>query len=117
MGLNRSARIRSWVARAAAVAAAGMAAAPRVLAQGCAMCYADAAAQGPRARQSLDFAILTLLVPSVLLFAGVLFAAFRRRERDLARTEDPGPSQTAALRNRLPSPDAVLTPDATSPLL
>jgi hypothetical protein len=109
--------MRRWTARVAAVAAAGLAATPRALAQGCAMCYADAAAQGPRARHALDFAILTLLVPSVLLFAGVLFAAFRRRERDMARTEHPGASQTTALRRRLPSPDAGLTPDATSSLL
>jgi len=70
-----------------AVAAGMLAAAPRVLAQGCAMCYADAAAQSPRAKHQLDLAILTLLVPSVLMFAGVLIAAFRRREHDAAERE------------------------------
>jgi len=70
-----------------AVFTAMLAAAPRVLAQGCAMCYADAAAQSPRARHQLDLAILTLLVPSVFMFAGVLIAAFRRRERDAAETK------------------------------
>ena len=75
--------------RIAATGAALLAAAPRVLAQGCAMCYTEAAAQAPGAARQLDYAILTLLVPSVLMFGGVLFAAFRRREHDLA--EDPKP--------------------------
>ena len=116
-GKSRAVWMQRWTARAAAVAAAWLSAAPRLFAQGCAMCYATAQAQDPRAARQLDLAILTLLVPSVLLFGGVLFAAFRRRERDLTRTEDPGPSQTTALRKRLPSPDAGLTPDAASPRL
>jgi len=79
--------MRKRLIRIGIVAAAMLAAAPRVLAQGCAMCYADAAAQTPRARHQLDLAILTLLVPSVFMFAGVLIAAFRRRERDAAETK------------------------------
>ena len=74
--------MRKWLRRIGVLAAAMLAAAPGVLAQGCAMCYADAAAQSPHARRQLDLAILTLLVPSVLMFAGVLIAAFRRREHD-----------------------------------
>jgi len=74
--------MRKWLGRIVAVLAAGLVAAPRALAQGCAMCYTEAAAQSPRARHHLDLAILTLLVPSVLMFAGVLVAAFRRQERD-----------------------------------
>jgi hypothetical protein len=71
---------------AAKVAAAGavlLAAAPQVFAQGCAMCYTEAAAQGPRARRSLDLAILVLLIPAVSMFAGV-FLTLRRRDRQLA---------------------------------
>ena len=74
--------------RLGALAAAMLAAAPGALAQGCAMCYADAAAQSPRAKHMLDLAILTLLIPSVCMFAGVLIAAFRRRERDTAEAVD-----------------------------
>jgi len=70
------------------MAAALLAGAPRLLAQGCAMCYTEAAAQSPRAARQLDLAILTLLVPSVLMFGGVLAAAFRRREGDLATEEE-----------------------------
>ncbi len=99
-----------------AAMAATLAAAPRALAQGCAMCYADAAAQSPRARHQLDLAILTLLVPSVLMFAGVLVAAFRRRERNAAEGEELGPITPApgisisAKGRRLaagPSPESV----------
>jgi integral membrane sensor domain MASE1 len=106
--------MRKWVTRIGAVVAAGLITAPRVLAQGCAMCYADAAAQSPRAKHMLDLAILTLLVPSVLLFAGVLIAAFRRRERDLAGNEPQELSDTRLPRTvsshprTLPAPDALL---------
>ena len=62
----------------AAVLAAALAAAPGVFAQGCAMCYAVAQAQDPRAARHLDYAILALLIPSVSLFAGVFIAAMRR---------------------------------------
>jgi hypothetical protein len=80
--------------RIAAAGAALLAAAPGVLAQGCAMCYTEAAAQNPVAARHLNYAILTLLVPSVLMFGGVLFAAFRRREQDPA--VDPQPLAGAA---------------------
>jgi len=106
--------MRKWAGRIGAIAAAGLVAAPRVVAQGCAMCYADAAAQSPRARHHLDLAILTLLVPSVLMFAGVLIAAFRRRERDVTSDEEQELSgsrlpRTATTRARaLPTPEALL---------
>jgi hypothetical protein len=106
--------MKKWLCRMGMAAAAGLAAAPRVLAQGCAMCYADAAAQSPRARHHLDLAILTLLVPSVLMFAGVLVAAFRRRERDLGDGEqqewsDMRLPRTVSTRPRtLSAPDALL---------
>ena len=75
--------------RFTAVAAAGLAAAPRLLAQGCAMCYATAQAQDARAARHLDYAILTLLIPSVLLFAGVFIAAMRRSYSEMPEN---GPS-------------------------
>ena len=70
------------LAKSAAVIAAGLAAAPRLFAQGCAMCYATAQAQDARAARHLDYAILALLIPSVSLFAGVFIAAMRRSMRD-----------------------------------
>ena len=104
--------MRKWVGRIGAVVAAGLMMAPRVLAQGCAMCYADAAAQSPRARHHLDLAILTLLVPSVLLFAGVLIAAFRRRERDLTTDEQQDLSDSRFPRTAVTRPGVLPTPDA-----
>jgi len=91
------------IAKFAAMCAAVLAAAPGVLAQGCAMCYTEAAAQSPRARHQLDLAILTLLIPSVMMFGGVLVAAFRRRERGLAEDE-PGrdPAQTDVAEQTAP---------------
>jgi hypothetical protein len=88
------------------ISAAMLAAAPGALAQSCAMCYADAAAQSPRARHQLDLAILTLLVPSVSLFAGVLIAAFRRRERDAMEEENLAP----APRISIPTNHQAITP-------
>ena len=55
-----------------------LALAPRVFAQGCALCYTTAAAAGPAAARSLDLAILVLLVPTLILFVAVLVFAFRR---------------------------------------
>ncbi|HMD31924.1 MAG TPA: hypothetical protein VKG84_08440 [Candidatus Acidoferrales bacterium] len=80
-----------WTGRVAAIAVGLLAAAPGVWAQGCAMCYANAAAQGPKAKRWLDYAILVLLIPAVTMFAGVLFA-LRRRDREMAGAElaDPG---------------------------
>jgi hypothetical protein len=73
--------------RRAAQIAAGIAEllvlAPGAWAQGCAMCYANAAAQDRRAAQHLDAGILTLLIPTLLLFGGVLFTAVRRSNRAL----------------------------------
>ncbi len=65
---------------------AGLAAlifAPDVLAQGCALCYNSAASQSPEAAKQLNYAILTLLIPTLSLFCGVLCLAFRRRDADL----------------------------------
>ena len=99
--------------RIAATGAALLAAAPRVFAQGCAMCYTEAAAQAPAAARQLDYAILTLLVPSVLMFGGVLFAAFRRRERDLSADEPVSACEGSAPRKSVPEPRRYLVPGAS----
>src|SRR5208282_103919 len=99
--------------RIAATGAALLAAAPRVLAQGCAMCYTEAAAQAPGAARQLDYAILTLLVPSVLMFGGVLFAAFRRKEQDLL-ANGPLPARSCATPGKsVPEPTRYLVPGAS----
>jgi hypothetical protein len=47
-------------------------------AQSCALCYTSASALGRNAQRSLDFGILTLLAPALILFATVVFMLYRR---------------------------------------
>ena len=48
-------------------------------AQGCAMCNANAAATKPAARQALQSGIILLLIPPLLILAGIFTWAYRRR--------------------------------------
>ena len=48
------------------------AAAKHALAQGCATCYTSAAAGGPQTAHALRSGILMLLIPPVLIFAGII---------------------------------------------
>ncbi|HYL09108.1 MAG TPA: hypothetical protein VEU31_00085 [Candidatus Acidoferrales bacterium] len=57
---------------------AGAAAAPSASAQGCPMCYRAASQAGKLAIQALNHGILVLLIPTLLMFVGVLVFAFRR---------------------------------------
>jgi hypothetical protein len=59
------------------------------LAQGCSMCYASAAQEDAGAQQALNLGILVLLIPPVLLFAGVLVTAVRRRDEDPQAADAP----------------------------
>jgi hypothetical protein len=49
-----------------------------VFAQNCALCYTSASALGSGAQRSLDFGILTLLTPALVLFLAVIFMLYRR---------------------------------------
>jgi len=67
---------------AASVLLAGsflVATAPRAVAQGCAMCYQNAASSGAQGRAALRHGILILLVPALSLFLGVFLLIYRRR--------------------------------------
>src|SRR5271157_1856529 len=50
-------------------------------AQGCAMCYTSAAAAKTGALQSLRSGILILLVPALVMFAGIFVVIYRSRNR------------------------------------
>jgi hypothetical protein len=52
---------------------------PRVLAQGCAMCYQSAAATGAQGGAALRHGIMILLFPTISLFVGILGLIYRRR--------------------------------------
>jgi hypothetical protein len=54
-------------------------AASHAAAQGCAMCYQNAAASGTAGRAALRHGILVLLLPAVCLFLGVFALIYRRR--------------------------------------
>jgi hypothetical protein len=46
--------------------------------QGCALCYASASALGASGQRSLDWGILALLTPALVLFLSVMFMLYRR---------------------------------------
>jgi len=52
-----------------------------VYAQGCAMCYTSAAAAKAGALQALRSGILILLVPALIMFAGIFVVIYRSRDR------------------------------------
>jgi hypothetical protein len=68
--------------RFALIAATAIAAlaifAPHAAAQGCAMCYQNAAASGAKGQEALRHGILILLIPALTLFGGIIAAIYRR---------------------------------------
>ena len=55
-----------------------LASAQGAFAQGCALCYTSASAVGQAGQRSLDYGILALLTPALLLFLSVMFLLYRR---------------------------------------
>ena len=55
-----------------------LASARGAFAQGCALCYTSASAIGANAERSLDYGILALLTPALVLFLAVIFMLYRR---------------------------------------
>ncbi len=55
-----------------------LASASGAFAQGCALCYTSASALGQAGQRSLDYGILALLTPALVLFLGVMFLLYRR---------------------------------------
>jgi len=50
-----------------------------VWAQGCPLCKTSVAAAGPEAAQALNLGIFVLLIPTLSIFLGILYWAFRHR--------------------------------------
>ena len=82
--MKKFSRKQMKVARLAALVATVLApfalAAPHAAAQGCAMCYQNAAAAGSNAQAGLRHGILILLIPALALFSGILGALYQRRD-------------------------------------
>jgi hypothetical protein len=54
--------------------------APHAAAQGCAMCYQNAASSGAQGREALRHGILILLLPALSVFLGIFIVIYRRSE-------------------------------------
>ena len=63
--------------------------APAARAQGCAMCYTSASAAKQAALEALQNGIIILLAPPLLMFVGIFWLAFRRRNVQEAGVIDP----------------------------
>lgn len=68
--------------RLAMVAAAALAFAPAARGQGCILCYTSTAAGGPTVIHALHVGILSLLIPVVVLFLGIVLLVLRRARRE-----------------------------------
>ena len=55
-------------------------AAPAAHAQGCVLCYTSLAGLGPGAQRAFELAMLALLIPALVLFAGVFFFIYLRAQ-------------------------------------
>jgi hypothetical protein len=64
-----------------AVFIAGLMAPEVIFAQGCALCYNDAAAANAGAIQALRSGILVLLIPPVLIFGAICIFALQNQDR------------------------------------
>jgi len=69
------------ILRRAAAALAVIASPATLYAQSCAMCYQSAAASGPRSIHALKLGILILMFPPLLITAGVVYLAYRKRDQ------------------------------------
>jgi len=76
--INRGRAMRGAALLIATLAVAA-ALAPHAAAQGCAMCYQNAAASGPQGREALRHGILVLLLPTISLFLGIFGLLYTRR--------------------------------------
>ena len=72
-------RIRKALVIASGVFLGALCSAQAAFAQGCALCYNDAAATGPQGIAALRHGILILAIPPMLIFAALFAVLYRRR--------------------------------------
>lgn len=84
-------RLAAWLLLAGVVL---LAYAPDAFAQGCPLCRTAAAATGDKGAKAFNLAILVLLIPTISIFGGVLFCAFRSRNRSFLDREEPDPARS-----------------------
>jgi hypothetical protein len=69
---------------------------PAARAQGCVLCYTSLSAASPGAMHAFQLAMLVLLFPALLLFAGLFLLIFRHRQTEDA---DEWPTPVASALN------------------
>lgn len=79
MMLAKMRKVRTTLSASALVLAVALLSAHPVFAQGCALCYNDASATGPRGIAALRHGILILAIPPMLIFATIFAILYRRR--------------------------------------
>lgn len=79
IGMNGRLQLTGRMAGVVVLLAAALALVPVLHAQGCAICYNNAAASGPQGTQALRHAILVLLIPPSTMFCGIIGLLYRRR--------------------------------------
>jgi len=72
-------RIRKASVITSSVLAAGVVSAQAAFAQGCALCYNDAAATGSQGIAALRHGIMILAIPPMLIFATLFAILYKRR--------------------------------------
>jgi hypothetical protein len=65
----------------ASVAIAALLSPSALGAQGCAMCYQNAASSGPRFIQALRHGILIMIFPPIIFMAAIVYSAYRKRNQ------------------------------------
>jgi len=75
----KASRIRKALVIASSVLASGVVSAQAAFAQGCALCYNDAAATGSQGIAALRHGIMILAIPPMLIFATLFAVLYRRR--------------------------------------
>jgi len=101
-----------WVAALAGVLSSSTLA----YAQGCAMCYTSAAAARAGAVQALRSGILILLVPALIMFAGIFVVIYRSRDR-FSGSADWSAERDRELREMLIRMDRIEKPDPPERML
>ena len=92
-------RATSYASRILSFGAFLLVMAPHSAAQGCAMCYQNAASSGVQGREALRHGILILLVPALSLFIGIFSLIYRRRNPACPNIPVSANSNSACLMN------------------
>jgi hypothetical protein len=81
IAMDRTKPVVAGILARAVTALLALASPAALYAQSCAMCYQSAAASGPRSIHALKLGILILMFPPLLITAGVMYLAYRKRDQ------------------------------------